>query len=148
MILSVKDQNKKLAEAAKQPKDTSHRSINAHQYAAKVSSSKSPARNVVQESREKVNSSKNSEPVRGSFEGLENSSSAHIIMNESGYSGRRHQTARYSGKAQNKLGGTLNFNSFTKETKASIIDNYSSSTMKDSSSDRLSKIIKNNMMFS
>lgn len=148
MILSVKDQNKNLSEAAKQPKDTSHRSITAHKYAAQVSSSKGPSRNTVQESREKVNSARSSEPVRGSFEGLENSSSAHIIMNESGYSGKRHQIARQTSKMQNKMGGNFNFNSFTKETRASIIDNYSSSTMKDSSSDRLSKIVKNNMMFS
>jgi len=147
MILSVKDQNKTLASAAKQPKDTSHRSITANKYAAKIASSKSPTKNVVSESRQKIQASGQSDKVRGSFEGLENSSPAHILMDESGYSGKRHQKARYSKNFNTKLSGNFNFNSFTKETRSSIIDNYSSSTMKDSSSERLSKIIKNNMTF-
>lgn len=148
MILSVKDQNKSLANAAKQPKDTSHRSITANKYAAKVASSKNPSKNVVSESRQKIQAAGQSDKVRGSFEGLENASSAHILMDNTGYGSKKHQTARYSKNIKTKIGTNFNFNSFTKETKSSIIDNYSSSTMRDSSSDRLSKIIKNNMMFS
>jgi len=147
MILSVKDQNKSLANAAKQSKDTSHRSLTANKYAAKVASSKSPSRNVVSESRQKIQAAGQSDKVRGSFEGLENASPAYILMNDTGYAAKKHQRARYSKNIKTKIGGSFDFNSFTNETKSSIIDNYSSSTMRDSSSDRLSKIIKNNMMF-
>jgi hypothetical protein len=67
-------------------------------------------------------------------------------MNGSGYSGKRHQQARYNKDLQTKK-QSFTLDSFKRETKSSIIDNYSSITMKDSSSDRLRTIIRNNMMF-
>ena len=147
MILGVKDQNKSLSTAGKQPKDTSHRSITANKYAAKIASSKSPGKNVVSESRQKIQTSGKSDKVKGSFEGLDNSRSAYIQMNNSGYASKAVQQARYSKDLTNKVNSNFNLNSFKLETKSSIINNYSSSTMKDSSSDRLSAIVKNNMMF-
>lgn len=147
MILGVKDQNKSLSAAAKQPKDTSHRSLTANKYAAKIASSKSPSQNVVFESRQKIQASGQSDKLRGSFEGLNNSSPAHIVMNGSGYDSKKMQTARYNKNTNNEVKGNFELNNFKLDTKSSIINNYSSSTMKDSSSDRLSKIIRNNMMF-
>lgn len=146
MILNVKDQNKALSAAAKQPKDTSHRSLTASKYAAKIVSSKTPSQNVVGESRQKMQASGKSDKIKYSKEGLDNAPSAHIQMNGSGYSGKRHQQARYNKDLQTKK-QNFTLDSFKTETKSSIIDNYSSITMKDSSSDRLRTIIRNNMMF-
>jgi len=147
MILGVKDQNKSLSAAGKQPKDTSHRTLTANKYAAKISSSKSPARNVVSDSRQKVQSAKKSDKIKGSFEGMDNSSSTYIQMNNSGYDSKKHQGASYLKDVSNTVNSNFLQNSFKLETKSSIINNYSSSTMKDSSSDRLSAIVRNNMMF-
>lgn len=147
MILSVKDQNKSLAAAAKQPKDTSSRSHTANKYAAKIASSKSPQQNVVSDSRNKIETAGQSDPIKGSFEGLDNSSSAHILMSGSGYDSKKNQTARYSKNINNTVKSNFTSNNFKLETKPSIINNYSFFTMKDSSSDRLNKIIKNNNMF-
>lgn len=146
MILGVKDQNKSLSAAAKQPKDTSHRSITANKYAAKIASSKSPAQNVVSESRQKIEKSAPSDKIRISKEGLDDAPVAHIQMSGSGYDGKRHQKARYNKNLQTKK-ENFSFNNFKLETKPSIINNYTSVTMKNSSSDRLNAIVKNNMMF-
>lgn len=147
MILGVKDQNKSLSAAAKEPRDTSHRSITANKYAAKIASSKSPAQNVVSESRQKIQASGVSDKIRGSFEGLENSAPAHIQLNGAGYDNKKQQIARYSKKVNNNIESNFMLNTFKAETKSSIINNYSFSTMKDSSSDRLKTIVRNNMMF-
>lgn len=146
MILGVKDQNKTLSAAAKQPKDTSHRTITANKYAAKIVSSRSPAQNVVSESRQKMQATNTSDKVRISKEGLDDMPTAHIQMSGSGYDGQRHQKARYNKNLQTKS-PDFSFNNFKLETKSSIINNYSSVTMKDSSSDRLKTIVRNNMMF-
>jgi hypothetical protein len=147
MILGVKDQNKALSAAGKQPKDTSHRTLTANKYAAKISSSKSPARNVVSDSRQKIQATGKSDKLKGSFEGMDNSSSTYIQMNGTGYDNKSQQKARYSKDVSNRVNANFIQNSFNLETKSSIINNYSSSTMKDSSSDRLKTIIRNNMMF-
>lgn len=147
MILGVKDQNKALSAAGKQPKDTSHRTLTANKYAAKISSSKSPARNVVSDSRQKIQATGKSDKLKGSFEGMDNSSSTYIQMNGTGYDNKSQQKARYSKDVSNRVNANFIENSFNLETKSSIINNYSSSTMKDSSSDRLKTIIRNNMMF-
>lgn len=147
MILGIKDQNKSLSAAGKQPKDTSHRTLTANKYAAKISSSKSPSRNVVSDSRQKIKASAKSDKIKGSFEGMDNSSSTYIQMNGTGYDNKTQQKARYSKDLSNRVSSDFMQNSFKLETKSSIIDNYSSSTMKDSSSDRLGAIIRNNMMF-
>lgn len=147
MILGVKDQNKSLSAAGKQPKDTSHRTLTANKYAAKISSSKSPARNVVSDSRQKIQKTGKSDKLKGSFEGMDTSSSTYIQMNGTGYDSKSQQKARYSKDLSNRVSSDFMQNSFKLETKSSIINNYSSSTMKDSSSDRLGAIIRNNMMF-
>lgn len=146
MILNVKDQNKALSAAAKQPKDTSHRSLTANKYAAKIASSKSPTQNVVGESRQKIQASGKSDKIKYSKEGLDDAPTTRLQMNGSGYSGKRHQQARYNKDPQTKK-QNFTLDSFKKETKSSIIDNYTSITMKDSSSDRLRTIVRNNMMF-
>jgi hypothetical protein len=146
MILNVKDQNKALSAAAKQPKDTSHRSLTANKYAARIASSKGPTQNVVSESRQKIQASGKSDKVKYSKEGLDDAPVAHIQMNGSGYSGKRHQQARYNKDLQTKK-QNFTVDSFKKETKSSIMNNYTSVTMKDSSSDRLRTIVRNNMMF-
>jgi hypothetical protein len=147
MILGVKDQNKALSAAGKQPKDTSHRTLTANKYAAKISSSKTPAKNVVSDSRQKIQATGKSDKLKGSFEGMDNSSSTYIQMNGTGYDNKTQQKARYSKDVSNRVNANFIQNSFNLETKSSIINNYSSSTMKDSSSDRLKTIIRNNMMF-
>ena len=147
MILGVKDQNKTLKAAAAQPKDTSHRSITANKYAAKVASSKSPANNVVSESRQKIQASGKSDKIKGSMEGMDNSLSTYIQMNGSGYDNKGQQKARYSKSLDNKINSDFKLDLPNLETKSSIINNYSFSTMKDSSSDRLKSIVRNNMMF-
>jgi hypothetical protein len=68
-------------------------------------------------------------------------------MNGTGYDNKTQQKARYSKDVSNRVNANFIQNSFNLETKSSIINNYSSSTMKDSSSDRLKTIIRNNMMF-
>ena len=67
-------------------------------------------------------------------------------MNGSGYSGKRHQQARYNKDLQTKK-QNFTLDSFKRETKSSIMNNYTSVTMKDSSSDILRTIVRNNMMF-
>ena len=119
MILNVKDQNKALSAAAKQPKDTSHRSLTASKYAAKIVSSKTPSQNVVGESRQKMESSGKSDKIKYSKEGLDNAPSTHIQMNGSGYSGKRHQQARYNKDLQTKK-QNFTLDSFKRETKSSI----------------------------
>jgi len=147
MILNVKDQNKALSAAAKQPKDTSHhRSLTASKYAAKVVSSKTPSQNVVGESRQKIQASGKSDKVKYSKEGLDDAPTTRLEMNGSGYSGKRHQQARYNKDLQTKK-QNFTLDSFKRETKSSIMNNYTSITMKDSSSDRLRTIVRNNMMF-
>lgn len=147
MILGIKDQNKSLSAAGKEPKDTSHRTLTANKYAAKIASSKSPSQNVVSDSRQKIQATGKSDKIKGSFEGMDNSSSTYIQMNGTGYDNKSQQKARYSKDLNNRVNSDFMLNSFKLETKSSIINNYSSSTMKDSSSDRLSTIVRNNMMF-
>ena len=146
MILNVKVQNKALSAAAKQPKDTYHRSLTANKYAAKIASSKSPTQNVVSESRQKIQASGKSDKVKYSKEGLDDAPTTRLQMNGSGYSGKRHQQARYNKDLQTKK-QNFTLDSFKRETKSSIMNNYTSVTMKDSSSDRLRTVVRNNMMF-
>jgi hypothetical protein len=56
------------------------------------------------------------DPIRGSFEGLDNAPSTHIQINNSGYGNKKLQTARYKDKSLPKFEniGKMNFTGFTK----------------------------------
>ena len=145
MIGSIVAQNKSFSDAAKTPRDTSHRSEEAKKYSAKVSSQR-PAQRVAasKEQVSQASASTGSRP-KGSFEGLMHSSSTMLQFNGAGYSKKSLQAARYSKKESFKPSPVAG--SFTSDKRYSIMNNYSSMTSDGSSSDRLSAIIKNNSLF-
>ena len=142
MIGSIVAQNKSFSDAAKTPKDTSHRSEEAKKYSAQVSSQR-PAQKVAA-SKEQI--SQTSKPTgsrpKGSFEGLMHSSSTMLQFNGAGYSKKSLQTARYSKKDSFKPLPAAS--SFTSDKTYSIMNNYSSMMSEKSSSERIANIIKNN----
>lgn len=145
MAESIVDQNKKLSNAAGSPKDTSARNENAEKFSEKVA-----------QGSEKIPLDKENpgDPVkklppnslRGSFEGLDLGSKTLINASGAGYDNKNFQVARYNKSMitheNNFVSDSLNLNK-----KYSIMDNYSSNSIRGTSSDRLSKIVKNNMMF-
>jgi hypothetical protein len=146
MIFGAGDQNKRLSSAAGRPKDTSHRKENANTYSAKISSSKSSAAKTVGESKTTVRKS-NSDKLRGSYEGLQHSSSTVLQMNGVGYDNKSLQNARYNKNQISHNNHRFNFNMSPIDKNYSIMDNYSSMSATGSSSNKISNIVKNNMMF-
>jgi hypothetical protein len=149
MIFGADVQNKNLKDAGSRPKDTSHRTLTSNKYAARVSSSKnssvgadtSGAPSTSHESRARINRSDN---IKGSWEGLDKSSSAYINMNGSGYDNKSIQTAR-NFKPQSSH-NSVNFSkeSFTKRNSLDIINNMSRSSSSKSSSQKVDMINKRN----
>lgn len=146
MAGSIVEQNKKLSSAASSPRDTSKRKVNADSYSAKIASSKSESKNKINDSSEKVSQVK-SEPIRGSYEGLDLSKDAVLNGNNRGYDNAALKTARYSDKDPTRNIDMFSSQNFNNSGKYSIMDNYSSISRRGSSSDRLGKIVKSNMMF-
>lgn len=143
MAVGLVDQNRKLKEAAKQPRDTTGQKEQASKYSAKIASD--APKKIAQES--KVQTQKSSgKVVRGSFEGYMYSRSSYVQFKGAGYDAKNQQMARYKDKSIDTLSNFRN-NSFTGNKNYSIMSNYSSMTRENSSSDRLSKIISNNMQF-
>lgn len=146
MLTGANQQNKSLRDAAAQPKDTSHRLRNATSYSAKVSASSRSQK--ADSNASTVNMDKTaSRRIQGSYEGLMHSSSTVLQANGVGYDNKNLQKARYDKKFAYHSAGNANNNFLLRNKNYSIMDNYSSSTMKDSSSSRLSSIVETNMMF-
>jgi hypothetical protein len=146
MIFGAGDQNKRLSDAASRPRDTSHRKENADNYSAKISSSKSSPTKAVGESKNNIRQS-NSDKLKGSYEGLQHSSSTVLQMNGRGYDNKSLQKARYNKNQISHNNHRFNFNMPPIDKKYSIMDNYTSSSATGSSSNKINNIVKNNMMF-
>jgi len=146
MADNIVDQNRKLASAGSKPKDTSHRLENSDDQAAKVATSKQVSEQVSDESSGNIRNLSSSK-LRGSFEGLDVSSNAVINLDNTGYDKESVQTARYAQKQELKPLEGLAENNFNLNSNYSIMDNYSSFGVANTSMDRLGKIVKGNMMF-
>lgn len=146
MADSIVDQNRKLAGAVDTPRDTSSRKENSDDQAAKVATTKKVSKQVSDESSSELRNLSSSK-LRGSFEGLDASSGTLLSPANTGYDNKGIQTARYKDKPQLKPDEGLLESGFNNKAKYSIMDNYSSFGVKGTSMDRLSGIVKNNMMF-
>lgn len=144
MIRSIGDQNKHLSDAAKTPKDTSPRLANANKYSAKIVSSVS-AEHRPDSDIGGQNIRHTGNKIKGSLEGLHNGSSTVLQFSNYGYDAKAAQKSRFKEKSSLKE-LSLKSNSFTLNKNYSIMNNYSSLTIEKSSSDRLTNIIRNNMM--
>jgi len=142
----IADQNKKLSQAARTPKDTSHRRENADNFSAKISSSQAQGKSKLQSSRNDAREVR-SDPVKGSFEGLQHSSGTLLSQNDAGYDNKSLQTARYNKEILSHNNANFVFDKLQSDSNYSIIDNYSSTHAKDTSSFRMSSIVSNNMNF-
>lgn len=142
--MGIKEQNKSLSDAAGTPKDTSPRRQKAEKESSEVIYNQRSKTQDVENLKSNVlnASTKRSRP---SFEGLSYAPSAHIQMNNSGYASPQMQKARY--KEKDIPRNDYDLNNFTSSKRSDIINNYTSITQKDSSSDRLNNIIRNNMGF-
>lgn len=151
MNLDVGVQNKKLSSAASAPKDTSHRTLTSNKYAAKVASSKNISsgsdktgpKSVQHEARRRMNRSDN---IKGSMEGLDNSSRADIVMNGSGYLNPDLQTARNVKPAATHSRPNFMQSKFTNSKNLDIISNMTNMSSKGSSSSIIREMNKRNQM--
>lgn len=152
MIFGADVQNKNLKDAASKPRDTSNRTLTSNKYAARVASSKnvssgsdtSNAASTASEARSRINKS---DQIKGSWEGLDKSSSAHINMSGSGYDNKSLQTARNTKIQASHNSVNFSKNSFTNSGSLDIINNISRSSTAGSSSEKIQKIDKRNKMF-
>jgi translation elongation factor P/translation initiation factor 5A len=153
MIFGADNQNKNLRIASTIKTSPTAKTRTANHYSASISSSKTSGNSsfnrnqqtTVHQSRRSLNDGK-PDPVRGSFEGLDNGKSTYIQMDNRGYDSRSLKTARYSDKNKvlNEQKGASFL--FTNKQKEGIINNYTNITMAGSSSDRLNKNIRINRM--
>lgn len=144
MVSSIGDQNKALSQAAKAPKDTSPRLKASTNYSAAVASTKNKLGSEPIDNLQPQKTVRTGNKIKGSLEGLFNAPSTVIQFKNSGYDSRSNQKARFADKnidIKNQLSNSLS--SFGNKN-YSIMNNYSSMTVEKSSSDRLSKIIRNN----
>lgn len=146
MPASIVDQNKALSSAAKTPKDTSKRGDESLKYSAKVSSSKLSSKSSSSEPQQRIQRS-SGKVIKGSYEGLMNGSSTVLQFKGSGYDSKAAQSAKMSSNFQSHNTARFGFNSFTSNKNYSIMNNYTSITGRDTSSGRLSEIVRNNMNF-
>lgn len=144
MVSGVVNQNKQLSDAASKPRDTSHRGKLASNYSAKIASSTLSQKKNTFNSKQHVTTS-GGKPVRGSYEGLSHAPSTLIQMNGSGYAAISQHGKRYS-EANNPTSLNFTKNAFTSNKSYSIMNNYSSNSVEKSSSDRMSQIVKANMI--
>ncbi len=148
MIFGADKQNKNLKDAASKRIDTSPRTQTSNKYAAKIASSKnissgsdtSGAQSTQYTPKSNINQS---DPLRGSWEGLDKGSSTHIQMNGTGYLNPSIQKARYN-KNFASHSGNLRQDSFVKRNYRSIIDNRSGKGMEGSSSEIINSMNKRN----
>lgn len=148
MIFGADKQNKNLKDAASKRIDTSPRTQTSNKYAAKIASSKnissgsdtSGAQSTQYTPKSNINQS---DPLRGSWEGLDKGSSTYIQMNGTGYLNPSIQKARYNKKFASHS-GNLRQDSFVKRNYRSIIDNRSGKGMEGSSSEIINSMNKRN----
>lgn len=150
MIFGANKQNKNLKEAASKTKDTSPRVAASNKYAAQIASSKGNkntqdaigAKNVSLNSKKNLNKS---QKHRGSREGLMDGNTTRLEMNNTGYSNRKFQQARYT-ESFASHGSPFVKSNFTNFNSNGRMDNYSGITQKDSSSSRIQAMSKINKM--
>lgn len=146
MIFGAGDQNKRLSSASNKPRDTSHRKHNADKYSAKISSNQSNNNKTIAESRQTLRHG-NSDKVKGSYEGLMHSSSTVLQANGRGYDNKSLQKARYNKTFNSHNNHRFNFSMPPTDKNYSIMNNNTSISAYKSPSDKISNIVKNNMMF-
>lgn len=146
MIGNIKDQNKALSDAGKKPVDTSYRTDDAIKYSATVATSNRQGKSENREANFQIKTD-GAKKVRGSFEGLVGNRSAYLQPNGVGYDNKALQKARYSQSVHSSTKPNIDVGSLINSKNYSIMNNYSLVSSKDSSSDRLNNIVKNNMMF-
>lgn len=146
MIGNIADQNKQLSDAGKKPIDTSYRTDAAIGYSGKIAYSAEQGRSegkVANQETVKVGAKK----IQGSYAGLIDGKSAYLQPNDRGYDSKALQGARGGERALSTVKPSLNIGGLINSKNNSIINNYAGVTSKDSSSNRLNAIVKNNMMF-
>lgn len=147
MIFGAKNQVQNLKSAAKRPKDTSARIVSAKNNSAKVVSDSKPSGNYDVNSIETIKPS-GSDKIKGSYEGLQHSSSAYIQMSNTGYDARGSQIARYNKDFISHNNHNFNFKmDYSMNKGYNITNNNARLSAKDSSSTIMKNIVDNNMMF-
>jgi hypothetical protein len=147
MASNIVNQNKALSDAGKTPRDTSHRDRAAQSYSAKVTSTRPASVQAESQADGQMQIRSSGNTIKGSYEGLNHSSPTVLQFNDTGYDDKSNQGARFNKNFASHASGSVSASTFTNSKNSGIMDNYSSVTTKDSSSDRLSGIVNNNMMF-
>lgn len=146
MIFGADRQNQNLRSASRIKPSPTQKTVTANHYSAAISTSKSKLgqRTIQHQSRQNIGNQ--SDPVRGSFEGLQNGKSSYVQMNNTGYDNAKFQNARYKVKTNNipTVKGASFI--FTNGAKKSIINNYSGTTARGTSSDRMKNNLNINRM--
>lgn len=149
MIFGAGTQNANLKNAANKRVDPTPKTKAVSNLSAKISSTKnvssSPSPTIEKATRTQ-RSSGPPDPVRGSFEGLDKSSSAVILPKGAGYDNKNFQKARYAEKNNFK---SLNYgsNNFAAFKKSGKITRYGSSVAKNSSANKMNAKLSVEKMF-
>lgn len=149
MIFGAGSQNENLRKASLKVADPTPKAKAVSKISAKISSSKQTSSitqsTIEQGSRQERNTGQ-SDPVRGSFEGLDNSSKAIIAPKGAGYDNKSFQTARYKEKNNFK---PLNYgsNNFAKFKNTGKITRYGSITAQNSSAKKMDARLTIEKMF-
>lgn len=147
MIYDAGSQNRQLSEAGTKPKDTSHRTEAAVRYSGNVTKASKSTNDLTEDSDVKFSPSK-SAPTKASWEGYSDSRGTLLQPNNFGYANQAIQSARYKNKNDITEATNNSIPSIGNNKQLSgIMTNYSSFTMKDSSSEKVNQIVKNNNMF-
>lgn len=149
------NQNKNLSDAATKKPDSNRKTLTGNKYAARIASGagKSTSHNVENQNNIEAEGKssqriKRPDPIRGSFEGLNNSSSTMIQMNGTGYADPAIQKARYSKKDVSSIAQSINgASNFTSFKKSGTITNYSSIAAANTSAFKLSGMLEVNKYF-
>lgn len=154
MIFGAQNQNKNLRSSSSIKVKGTVKTRTANHYSAAISTAKTSEnsqsaksqRTTVHQSRSNLNDG-NPDPVRGSLEGLDNSKSTYLQMDNRGYDSKSLQTARYQNRGNSLPDIKAATLSFTNMQKKSIITNYTNITMAGTSSDRMNKSLNINRLF-
>lgn len=158
MSLLNADYNKKLKDAASARPDTRPRVGKSVNLSAQVSHTPSSGKpNVVKENKTQITDTPQaasipSDPVKGSYEGYMRSAPAWIQANNTGYDNPKNQQARQtkniSGKNQTHIQNIKSLsNSFNKNNKSGIINNYSKVMKANTSGAKIAEMNKIERMF-
>lgn len=158
MSLLNADYNKKLKDAASARPDTRPRVGKSVNLSAQVSHTPSSGKpSVVKENKTQITDTPEaasipSDPVKGSYEGYMRSAPAWIQANNTGYDNPKNQQARQtkniSGKNQTHIQNIKSLsNSFNKNNKSGIINNYSRVMKANTSGAKIAEINKIERMF-